>query len=597
MSLKRTDPIFGPPRGSNAEVLTYLNGADAKDSVYIGASYGYATEAGIDPAVVWTQWLHETGDAGSRRWNDDLNPAGIGIPADNTPQPFRIPDAQFAALLHVTCLYVLVKRQMPPVWVLPMLWPDAEKWVREVWLTKATAPEAPPVRTVDDLDIRYKGSDGDGHATWAWGHVEGDYAPKMEAKARAVFTRGLPDVGDGGGADVADGYTRNELYILVDAGHRSTDRSGNAAEMDRTDEMAEAYVLALRTRGFASDLVRWWQRDQDGDGDPRWTVGNLNTVALGCAADIRSLLARRPTVKLAVFLSCHFNGPSSPWHVIVPDNRGLTTAYAGGAPADDTAAKNTLDVTLAKRIALRQSEALNDYPLLSSSIAPGVMSEASSGVGLQGYRLALFAGTADLRARCIRLIIEHGGTAAPVAQREDFNRVCAKVAALTLEEVLVQTATPPKPSKGKKVKPPKPYLFRTVNGRTLVPYGGPNGSPVRFAVGTTGREAPDPNALPTGEIKRGTRATVAYVEAGADGDVWLWLASGSRVKAKACVGAEPVSTRAAEAFRLAVDDEEDGLDNLDTSGPVDAAGRPIHGFSAASADECGLSVPMTGNQA
>lgn len=75
-------PIIGPATGTLAEALSWLD-------IKAGAETEYATElwrlcalVGLDPAVLFAQAAHETGDFSSYWWQYRRNPAGIGITGD-----------------------------------------------------------------------------------------------------------------------------------------------------------------------------------------------------------------------------------------------------------------------------------------------------------------------------------------------------------------------------------------------------------------------------------------------------------------------------------------------------------------------------------
>lgn len=210
-------------------------------------------------------------------------------------------------------------------------------------------------------------------------------------------------------------------YILIDAGHRETGSGGLAdsdpVEASMTQYLAAEYLKDFIAAGFPCD---WYQKTLDGDSDLTLTVGgDLTTVSNGIAA----ALAERHE-SLSIFFSCHYNGAHSDLHVIVPDDTGLTPAI-GTAPADDTAGNNPWDVQLASMIAanLAKATGLTLYPSPRLNV-PGVMSERDSGVGEQGWRLALFATTAASRAKTIRLIIEHGGHEDTPVRKDDFTTLC-----------------------------------------------------------------------------------------------------------------------------------------------------------------------------
>lgn len=590
--MKTNDRILAPARSTAAAAVAYAqaNGAKQFDEVqrYIAELYRLAPIVGIDPAILFAQAVHETGNFQSSWWVDRLNPAGIGITGDpnqnNASKTWTT--GTEAARAHVAHMLVYT---LGPV--------DASKRWGEVF-----GPFGDQISTVDPRYSAYVEAFGNtvqartiDDLTGKWG-VDTRYAAKLVERGNAIF----PGLNNQTDDDTGGTYTKANTLIIIDAGHRSTDRSGNPAEMDRTDDMAEAYAVACRSAGWQAINVKLVQRDLDGDSDARWTAGNLNTVTLIVRNYIRAVLRDRPDIKLIVFVSCHFNGSSSPWHVIVANNIGLTTAYSGGAPADDTAANNSLDVAFAKTLAANQARALGNYPLYAGTIAKGVMGENQSGVGLQGYRLALFAGTSEraIRMASIRAIIEHGGTAAGVAQRDDFESICADTFVDTIEQLLITDPIPepdpPAPPKPNVVKPTRPYLGRFVNGDEIAPTGGPRGLAMRFKHRTETRDLPDPKALVVSTVEPNTSTTTAYYVVGTDGNLWVWLASGTYVPYRTFIGTVPTTPSGAKAF-AAAEADGDAWSNLDLSGPVDAAGNPITGQMRAAAltgdTSCSTDIP------
>lgn len=182
--LKLTDKILSPRRGDAATALAYLDRPDAKDRAYVDALWRWCGVAGVDFAIALAWSYVETADLTSTRWIRDTQPAGIGIPADSTVQPFVIPDGAAASRLHVQCLFSIVERELHPL--IP-LWPEAETWLRRVWLPKVNDPRFPRVERLTDLDIRYRDSHGEMQATWAWGHQAGQPAQAAIAKAARVW--------------------------------------------------------------------------------------------------------------------------------------------------------------------------------------------------------------------------------------------------------------------------------------------------------------------------------------------------------------------------------------------------------------------------
>lgn len=195
MALTYADQLLGPPRVSGVmveQLISQLNDPDDKDIAFLRALRRWCAVAGIDDGDAYAQWLVETANGESLRWNRDLNPGGVGIPADSTVQPFLIGSADEAARILVQCIYTAVRRRLHPEVPVPG---NAQSWFAGVWLPKVQHPGFPAVREVGDLNIRYE-ANGDSHATWAW---DAGYIDALIDRAN----RFLPDLPDQKGAAVA----------------------------------------------------------------------------------------------------------------------------------------------------------------------------------------------------------------------------------------------------------------------------------------------------------------------------------------------------------------------------------------------------------
>ena len=165
MPLSLSTPIMGSRPGFDSnEILSRMDGPDSKDRAFFVALDTWARVAGIDPAVPAAQFLLETDNGQSIRWNRDLNASGMGIVSDGTEQPFKITSVDESARLFVQCLYALVHRKRHPG--IP-LQGDVDRWFSSVWLPKVQSNAMPNVRTLGDLGLRYT-ENGDSRATWSW---------------------------------------------------------------------------------------------------------------------------------------------------------------------------------------------------------------------------------------------------------------------------------------------------------------------------------------------------------------------------------------------------------------------------------------------
>lgn len=317
-------------------------------------------------------------------------------------------------------------------------------------------------------------------------------------------------VSDMAGATVDD----RKLVVVVDAGHRSTDRSGNPAEMALTGFMASAVVDEFRRRGIEA---YWYQRDLDADSDKDETIGTLDTVASGIA---RWSASKVRAGYFVVFLSEHYDGSKSVIHVISPDVNSLGTRIAGGAPSWDTYANNALDRKIGAAIAARyRAVGLGNLyvPPIGSNYPTGVMPEYRTGVGLGGARLAVFAYPAaqgqDTILYMTRNVVENGGTDDVAAQRTDFTERAGKAQVDGVIEALgvkltgddgFAKRTPIDGQIRDRVVDGRRYFVAEQARRTLAR------SAVPYAI-------PDAKSEPAGSKRdAGSRLTVEYLTAGID---------------------------------------------------------------------------------
>ncbi len=233
-------------------------------------------------------------------------------------------------------------------------------------------------------------------------------------------------------------------YVLIVAGHRSYGDRGNPVERELTDDLAIAYLAAFRAAGYPAD----WFQQIDGDSDPTMTEGGLDGIALGVGRVLRD----RPE-ELSLMLDLHFDGADAPIEVILAHNVGLTTAYPQGRDRADIIENNPLDLALGRRIAVKLGMATGLPLYRATSAMPGIMPETQTGVGGDGFRLAMMAATCPYRMKAARFVLEHGGTNAAAANPGAFAAKCAAATVAAVTEVLAERATTPLPIP---VPPPEP---------------------------------------------------------------------------------------------------------------------------------------------
>lgn len=452
-TITTSTPLTGTSTGTLNEAMRYadLMGTARPQflSDYLTAVYELAPQVGLRADLAVAQSVHETNAWRSSWWIDRGNPAGIGItgtPAqDNASGTWATGrDAAKAQLVH---LLGYLRGSAPAV---------AEPWIAldPRWSALMTSGMAGTAQTIGDF--------GDG--VWA---TDPDYADKWVSRFADVFNRFDVPVEEppAGGTPVATKPT-----IILTAGHRSDGDAGNPDEKSRTPALAHAYQSAFEAAGFTTHYVQ----NEDGDGRPDIVTGGLDTVG----QLTRSLMAGISGEM--VLLDLHYEGADARGVFgIVPDVTGLVTAIAGGAPADDTWANNPLDVALARQIA-KNISALTGLPLRATT-EPGVMSERATGVGIQGYRLAMMAYTSGFRDRAIRLVVEHGSL--PTADKgiittPGFEAKCASAAVAAVAQVYGVPSVPvdPQPEHPKYALPSLPawlkdpdVAVRTLNGVKVYP--------------------------------------------------------------------------------------------------------------------------------
>ena len=433
MSYSEETTIAGPSRGSADAWFEWASGRGASrpDDVrqYLDTVYEFAPKAGLRAELIVTQSIHETSMNGvpwaSHWWKTRCNPAGIGITGDpnqnNASRNFE--NGRNAALAHIVHVFLYVKGKDLPAGLSPSMDP---RWENAASVASIVGKK---------LTLRSFGNAGES-PTWA---VDPEYGKKWAGWANRledVIAKGGDVVESGSDIGSAvDARPTVRPYIVIVSGHRSEGDPGNPAERELTDDLAEAYTRKLRAAGYTAD---WFQRDLDMDDLPTSTrkgshKSGLDAVALGCAR----VLANRPE-PMSIMLDLHFDGTglTQPCHAVVPDVGNLVTAYRDGAPRDDTAANNPRDVKLAHMITTRIVENNPGMRLYRGGRlgVDGCFSERDSGVAGQfNARLAMFAATARVRGKAVRLVVEHGGTEA--ARLPDFFNRCADAAVSAIKEM------------------------------------------------------------------------------------------------------------------------------------------------------------------
>ena len=208
---------------------------------------------------------------------------------------------------------------------------------------------------------------------------------------------------------------KKQLRILIVQGHRNTS-GGNPAESAITPLAARAIEKELIRVGHSVDMLQ---------NTNNWFSGSLDAVG-------REVIRRFNLAPYDLMLDIHFEGDANNTRgmfAIVPDGDGLTTftKYTG----TDAIASNTLDMQYAGAISAAVAESSGLRLRQSGVVKPGVMSERQTGVGGNGFRLAMFGYTANLRNTMARLVLELGnirGDADVIYQPGFYERVAKGVA-------------------------------------------------------------------------------------------------------------------------------------------------------------------------
>lgn len=167
--MDKNSPIrSGKVTGAAWLALLALDHPGQHDYDYLRTIYEDAPKVGLDPGLIAAQWSEETNKGTAIRWNNDFNPAGIGIPADSTPQPFRIANGVEAAHVHLSAMNLLVAGFRAEPWHNTN---EQEKWINDVWIGHVNS--GPVVHVLSELSLHFK-CGNDQCATWAWDEAYAD---------------------------------------------------------------------------------------------------------------------------------------------------------------------------------------------------------------------------------------------------------------------------------------------------------------------------------------------------------------------------------------------------------------------------------------
>lgn len=299
------------------------------------------------------------------------------------------------------------------------------------------------------------------------------------------------------------------LRIALGAGHRTTVLDGNPYERELNGR--KTYELARELRKYPGKYDVWVYTPDDGLG---LYPGNYNDAALSVAAR-----AREGWVP-DLFIELHSQGVAN------TAVRGSFVIYPDTSDDVDVDVRQYGNIFALK---LREQTNIPAYPPQRARIA-GVMSERETGVGLQGYRLGVFAATARLSATTTRLIWEGGTHSSPadraIMDRPDFPIRHAVATRLAIDEFFTRIGRMASPSPTPTYAKPETTLQSKISGKNYLSVNGARVyrfvdtvsykipmTPRRYATATAPAIGPD--------VPPGTRIRVVAIIAQANGGKWL----------------------------------------------------------------------------
>jgi hypothetical protein len=402
MTIKVTDKIIAPSRGTAAQAFSYAraNGAKRLDFVegVLKETERLCTPDDMpDFAIVVGRMADETGGGNGTIFVSPIfvargNVGGLGV-TDGADEGLVFDTPIKAARAMVAHMVLYATGDIARGGLKPSDDPRYNAY-RQAYGTRAVAT------TLDAL-------------TGKW-FTNPNGAINSANRGNAIF-KNLPNQTDPDEGEHPVGVTigNRPLRIAVGAGHHDTAR-GNPYETELNGRKANALIKELRKRGH--DVYSTHPNDGLG-----YASTDYNGVARALVAHVNAT-----GWKPDYHIECHSEG-STPLKcgsfILYPDNGNdvdVDLRDAGGVFA----------------VKLKERTGIGICTILTTS--PGVSSETQSGVGLQGYRLGVFANTATLNAYCTRLIWEAGAHTCPhdkaIMDRADFPQKHALATADALEE-------------------------------------------------------------------------------------------------------------------------------------------------------------------
>jgi hypothetical protein len=295
------DPIRAKPTGTEAAALAVLIEPDAKDRAFVHTLFAEAPSLKINPAVAIAHCYQETatdqyGPLSSIRWNRDLNPAGIGIPADDTPQPFPIGNGTEAARIYLVCLNRLANTPVDDTKLIGQISAAARAWIKGHWAQHCAESRAAnvTVKTIRDLTLHYADKSGAPQATWQWNPNGAVEIAQMGSRVFGAVASGhalvplkkriLSASAPNRPGQKLD-LSRGPLHVTV---HETGDPNANASQEAAYLDSAEAIARQVSYQLTVDDLEAWQMLPLDeiawhaGDGcnDPDVDVGCFRSIAI-----------------------------------------------------------------------------------------------------------------------------------------------------------------------------------------------------------------------------------------------------------------------------------------------------------------------------
>lgn len=277
------------------------------------------------------------------------------------------------------------------------------------WGPKENWPEHLQDYASMDIDPRYQPALNSGNAgkMIVLGDYRGTWAVPGRTYPESIIAR-YNQINSYGDEDVTP-------IIALAAGHRNSTGGGASGEQQRTGPLTNEIAKQLRAHGgFDVRVIT----PNDGLGVFNGNLTQVARAAVDMGADF--------------FLEVHFEGVGN------STTRGCFAIYPDWTGDLDTGIRDNFPIASHLR-------AYTGIPLRGD----GTMSERSTNVGLQGYRLGVFAGSEPAKNWMSRTIVEYGTLTNPhdrtIIDGPNFNRMAAEATVEALVEFFGLDTNPDPP--------------------------------------------------------------------------------------------------------------------------------------------------------